>query len=96
MAKWSHQKRRKRIQIPVDIEVYDAISDFAKITGRSRSNICEEIVTEAIPALYTMVKAMEQFDLDKNASFKQMAEMMYRAAEEAKQMGLELDLVSNQ
>jgi len=91
MGKWSHQKRRTRLQVPFDQDVLDALSEFADVTGRTRPSIIEEIVIEAIPALTTMTRAMSQFDTDKTGSLRQMAEMMYRAAEEARQMGLELD-----
>lgn len=91
MAKWSHQKRRHRLQIPLDDDVLDALAEFSDVTGRSRASIAEEILQEAVPALTTMTRALSQFDMDKSGSLARMAEMMHRAAEEAKQMGLELD-----
>ena len=91
MGKWSNQKRRHRLQIPLDDDVLDALAEFSAVTGRSRAAIAEEILKEALPALTTMTRALANLDTDKTGSISQMAEMMLRAAEEAKQMGLELD-----
>lgn len=85
------QVRRHRLQVPFDKEVLDALSDFADATGKTRARICEEIVAESIPSMYQMINALDQLEVDKSGGFRSIAELMYRAAEEAKQMGLELD-----
>lgn len=84
------QNRRLRVGIPLDPEVHDTLDRMCEVTGKSKSSICEEIISEAMPAVEQMMIAMQKLKVSKQGGMREMAEYMEKLAFEAKQMGLEL------
>ena len=85
------QKRRQRVNTPLDPEAHSVLDEFAQMTGKTKISICGEIITEAIPAIRQMMVAMSKMEVTPNMGLQQMAEMMHKLAFEAKQIGLELE-----
>jgi len=85
------QKRRTRLQIPLDQDVYDAITDFAELTGRSRAAVAEELITESVPALFKMSQAIQMLDMDVSGGLREMADFVHQAVSEVRQMGMDLE-----
>ena len=85
------QPPRSRLQVQMSQDIYDAVSDFADLTGRSRSAVAEEILTEAVPALFQITKAVERLQLSPASGIRELAGMMDRLSWEARQTNLDLE-----
>ena len=85
------QKRRQRVQVALDPEVHDLLNEFAALTGRTKAGICEELITESVPAVHRMIHALSKIEVDTSQGLREMADLMLQAAAEARQMGLELE-----
>lgn len=89
------QKRRKRLQVPLNPEVWDTLEELSEVTGRSTAALAEEIIVEAMPAMTQLIRALDQLDLSPADSFRDLAHLIDRLSQEARQLSMELEEEGN-
>lgn len=83
--------QKKKIQVMVDQEVFDIYEDMAQLTGRSLSATAADVLVEAAPAISKMARIIETLDADVTGGIRDLADFVYQAAQEAKQLGMEFE-----
>lgn len=84
-------RQKKKIQVMVDQEVFDIYEDMAQLTGRSLSATAADVLVEASPAISKMARIIETLDVDVTGGIRDLADFVYQAAQEAKQLGMEFE-----
>ena len=60
MPKRIEKRTKKRIQVPLSPEVHAVISDLSEVMGIGTGGVCEQMLTEAAPAMKELSASLKK------------------------------------
>ena len=95
MPKRIEKRNKKRIQVPLSPEVIAVIDDLALAMGSSAGGVCEQMLTEAAPAMEQLTITLRKLHIDKDdglgVNVRQLVNELEQAVGEARQTTLDLE-----
>tara|TARA_B110000977_G_C10689685_1_gene342980 strand:+ start:92 stop:391 length:300 start_codon:yes stop_codon:yes gene_type:complete len=95
MPKRIEKRNKKRIQVPLMPEVIAVIDDLALTMGSSAGGVCEQMLTEAVPAMRQLTMTLKRLQLTPDdglgINVRGLVEELERAVGEARQTSLDLE-----
>ena len=95
MPKRIEKRTKKRIQVPLSPEVIAVIDDLALAMGTSSGGVCEQMLTEAAPAMRQLAMTLKKLKLSPDdglgINVRGLVNELEQAVGEAKQTTLDLE-----
>ena len=95
MPKRIEKRNKKRIQVPLMPEVIEVIDELAETMGASAGGVCEQMLTEAVPAMRHLTMALKRLKLTPDdglgINVRGLVDELERVVGEAKQTTLDLE-----